>query len=195
MTQEEFYNYMMEKLETNLNLTKQAIQNGDTLGAPTEMDAIEMATRCVSGDKQHMIDFRNNPNFKNDLMTRVMQTVKDCKLNDDKYHMLRAVKYCPEVAIEYVSDRLKDNPEFLLEAIKTNPEVAQLKLVKDFQAENPGFAKQVERIQNESREQTPREAKEARLAGLQDEDARITEETEQVKGQLGIDDRETSRND
>jgi len=195
MTNEEFYNYMMEKLETNLQITEQAIQNGDTLGAPTKMDAVEMATRCVEGDKQHMVDFRGNPNFKNDLMTRVMQTLQACKLNDDKHHMLEAVKYCPEVAIEYVSDGLKEDPQFLLEAIKANPEVGELKVVKDFQAENPGFAKQVERLQNEAREQTPRGAKEARLAGLQIEDNRLTGEVAQAKDELGIDSKEAARND
>ena len=191
MTNEEFYNYMMEKLENNLQLAKQDEGN---LGSSTKMDAIEMATRCVNGDKQHMIDFRNNPNFKSDLMTRVMQVVKDCKLNNEKHHMLRALKYCPEVSIEYISDSLKEDPQFLLEAIRANPEVAQLKVVKDFETENPGFAKQVAKIQNE-REQTPREAKETKLAELQAKDDGLTVEIAQAREELKIDNKETTRND
>ena len=191
MTNEEFYNYMMEKLENNLQLAKQDEGN---LGASTKMDAIEMATRCVNGDKQHMIDFRNNPNFKSDLMTRVMQAVKDCKLNNEKHHMLRALKYCPEVSIEYISDSLKEDPQFLLEAIRANPGVAQLKVIKDFETENPGFAKQVAKIQNE-REQTPREAKETKLAELQAKDDGLTVEMAQAREELKIDNKETTRND
>lgn len=193
MTNEEFYNYMMGKLENNLNLAKEDKEN---LGAPTKIDAIEMATRCVKGDKQHMVDFRNNPNFKNDLMTRVMQTVKDCGLDSYEYKndMLKAVKYCPEVAIEYVPDRFKEDPVFLLEALKANPEVAELKVVKDFQAENPGFAKQVAKIQAE-REQTPREVKEGELSELQGKDAELTGEISRARDELGLDGKETSRND
>ena len=179
MTKEEFYDNMMEKLDNNLALTKRALENGDTLGAPTQMDAVEMATRCVSGDKQHMVEFRNNPNFRTDLMTRVMQVLKDCKLNNDKHYMLRAVKYCPEVAIQYVSDRLREDPQFLLEAIEANRDVANLPVVQELQAENPNFAKQVQ-----SRTGDSRKAKEAKLAALQARDNELTDGLEEQKGLL-----------
>lgn len=230
---------LLEQLTSNLRIVEDALSRSsyDAKGnswikrpgedeshfmdASTPMDAIEMATRCISRNDR-MKELRENSQFKEAVIRRVMETLQRCGLNQNTREMIKAGKYHASAA-EYFHEILKENdevalsiveenpdiikhmpeyfseqyPETFLYAAERNPEVLQnpeyLKYARQAAEKNPEiFGK---RFQKLTEGKDSRTAKEEKLNGLIAEDDKITGAISQARDELGIDDKETSRND
>jgi len=157
---------LRERLSTAVNSLTEYEEN---VGGP--LDQIEHATRIISRNDR-IADTRKNPEFRSEVIKEVMESMSKTEkgknaykeITNNKYQMLQAIMYSP-YAIEYASDRLKEDPMFLIEAVKLNPNLMEYDMIKQFRNENPGFNKHIERIE-----------KEQKLATLQREDKELDNE-------------------
>lgn len=187
-------------LKSNLEVAQASILKRED-DDPRPLDTIEMATRTVSRNER-IPELRANSEFRARVIDEVMPIAMQYdSINNNANEMLKAVRYSSR-ALQYASDRLKndptfmvevakvspqaieqseeliDNPNFLLAAIKANSEVSDLEAVKSLKETNPEFAKRVDKVL--------RQNKEARLSELQQEDTELTNEIENQKAEKGV---------